>query len=513
MSAEVELKGPDFVKDGIAAEDVAEGSMLRGHAEGEAVLLARKQGKLYAIGATCTHYGGPLAEGILTGDHVRCPWHHAQFCLKDGRPRAPALNPVTCWKVEELSGRARITGKADAEVEHKVTHGPASLVIVGAGAAGNAAAEQLREQGYAGPVTMIGGEDSVPVDRPNLSKDYLAGTAAEEWIPLRGKEFYSAKKIDLLLGVRATKLDAKAKMVTLADGRALRYGALLLATGAEPNKLTIPGADLPHVYTLRTLADSRAIIVRAMKAKRAVVVGASFIGLEVAASLRARGLEVHVVAPETSPLERVLGKQVSALVRQVHEEHGVVFHLGDALVSIVADQVMLKSGASLLADLVVAGVGVRPALSLAQDAGLAVDKGILVDEYLMTSAPDVYAAGDVARYPDRRTGEKIRIEHWVVAERQGQAAARNLLGERQEFADVPFFWSNHFDLGISYVGHSEKFDEAQVAGDLAKRDAIVAYREKGIIRAVATIGRDKSSLEAEAAFERNDNEELERLLS
>jgi NADPH-dependent 2,4-dienoyl-CoA reductase/sulfur reductase-like enzyme/nitrite reductase/ring-hydroxylating ferredoxin subunit len=513
MSSDVELKGPDLAKDGVAAKEVAEGAMLLGHAEGEPVLLARSQGKLYALGAVCSHYGGPLAEGILVGDQVRCPWHHARFCLKDGKARAPALNPVTCWKVDETAGRARVTGKASAAPAAKApAKGPSSVVIVGAGAAGNAAAELLRDQGYAGPVTMLGGDESLPVDRPNLSKDYLAGNAQEEWIPLRGKEFYAEKKIELLLGTRATKIDPKTKTVTLASGKTLQYGALLLATGAEPNKLSIPGADLSHVYTLRTLADSRAIIVRAMKAKRAVVVGASFIGLEVAASLKQRGLEVHVVAPESIPLERILGKEVGELVRKVHEEKGVVFHLGDSPVSITEGKVALKSGASLEAELVVAGVGVRPALEVAQDAGLAVDKGIIVDEYLQTSAKDVYAAGDIARYPDRWTGGKIRIEHWVVAERQGQAAARNMLGEKVKFADVPFFWSNHFDLGISYVGHAEKFDKVQVAGDLRKRDAIVAYREAGIIRAIATIGRDKSSLEAEAAFERDDREALERLL-
>jgi NADPH-dependent 2,4-dienoyl-CoA reductase/sulfur reductase-like enzyme/nitrite reductase/ring-hydroxylating ferredoxin subunit len=513
MSGSVELKGPDLTKDGVAAADVAEGSMMLGHAEGEPVLLARSQGKLYALGAVCSHYGGPLAEGTLTGDRVRCPWHHAQFCLKDGRPRAPALNAVASWTVEESGGRARVTGKAAAPAAGTTAKGPSSVVIVGAGAAGNAAAEQLRERGYQGPVLMIGGDDSVPVDRPNLSKDYLAGTAQEEWIPLRGKDFYAEKKIDLLLGARVTKLDPTSKTVTLESGKTLQYGALLLATGADPNKLSIPGAGLPHVFTLRTLADSRAIIVRAAHAKRAVVVGASFIGLEAAASLRSRGLEVHVVGPEQVLLERVLGKEVGALVRKVHEEHGVIFHLGDSPVSISAEAVALKSGATLGADLVVAGIGVRPALGLAQDAGLEVDRGVSVDEHLQTSAKDVYAAGDLARYPDPWTGQKIRIEHWVVAERQGQTAARNLLGEKVKYADVPFFWTNHFDLGISYVGHSEKFDQMQVAGDLGKRDAIVAYREGGVIRAVATIGRDKSSLEAEAAFERNDQGALNRLVT
>jgi NADPH-dependent 2,4-dienoyl-CoA reductase/sulfur reductase-like enzyme/nitrite reductase/ring-hydroxylating ferredoxin subunit len=511
MSGGAELKGPDLAKEGVPAKDVAEGAMVLGHAEGEPVLVARSGGRLYAIGATCTHYGGPLAEGVLDGDRVRCPWHHAQFCLKDGNPRAPALNPVACWKVEESAGRVRVAGRIEP-AKPRERKGPESVVIVGAGAAGNAAAEELRNQGYQGPVTLIGGDASVPVDRPNLSKDYLAGTAQEEWIPLRGKEFYAEKGIDLRLGTQVVRIDTKARTVALDHGPALQYGALLLATGAEANKLQVPGAELSHVRTLRTFADSRAIIDRAAKARRAVVVGASFIGLEVAASLRTRGLEVHVVGPEAIPLERVLGKELGTFVRRVHEEHGVVFHLGEVPVSIDAQTVTLKGGAKLPADLVVAGVGVRPSFALAEQAGLAVDRGVVVNDRLETSAPGVYAAGDVARYPDPWTGQKVRIEHWVVAERQGEVAARNILGHDHPFVDVPFFWSNHFDVGISYVGHSEKTDSVQVAGDLGRRDAIVAFREGGAIRAVATVGRDHAALEAELAFERRDAAALERLL-
>jgi 3-phenylpropionate/trans-cinnamate dioxygenase ferredoxin reductase subunit len=513
MSGGVELKGPDLVQDGVSASEVAEGSMLLGHAQGEAVLIARSQGTLYAIGATCTHYGGPLGEGVLSGDRVRCPWHHAQFCLKDGKSRAPALNPVACWKLEEREGRVRVTGKAEAVAPPAPPRkGPSSVVIVGAGSAGNAAAETLRDRGYTGPITLVGAEDSVPVDRPNLSKDYLAGNAQEEWIPLRGKEFYAEKNIDALFGARVEKIDPRARIVTLGGGRKLTYGALLLATGAEPNRLQVPGANLPHVYTLRSLADSRAIIVRATSAKRAVVVGASFIGLEVSASLRTRGLEVHVVAPDTVPFERVLGRELGSFVRKLHEEHGVVFHLGETPAAITPGEVTLKGGAKIPADLVVAGVGVRPTLGLAEEAGLAVDRGISVDDRLRTSAEGIYAAGDVARFPDPRSGHKVRIEHWVVAERQGEAAARNMLGEDQPYRDVPFFWTNHYDLGISYVGHVEKFDAVEIAGSLERRDAIVAYREGGPIRAVATIGRDKAGLEAELAFERDDQAALERLL-
>jgi NADPH-dependent 2,4-dienoyl-CoA reductase/sulfur reductase-like enzyme len=298
--------------------------------------------------------------------------------------------------------------------------------------------------------------------------------------------------------------------VTLASGKSIAYDALLLATGADPIRLPTPGAELEHVHTLRSLADSRAIVARCAGAKRAVVIGASFIGLEVAASLRARGLEVDVVAPEAAPLAKVLG-EVGAFVRALHEAKGVRFHLGRKPASIAKDAVTLDDGATLACDLVVMGVGVRPAIELAKAAGIAVDGGILVNEALETSVAGVFAAGDVARYAIGG-GKRRRVEHWVHAERQGAIAALNMLGKRHTFTHVPFFWSAHYDVTINYVGHSEAFDAVHVSGSLEARDAIVAFREGGVIRAVATIGRDRASLLAEAAMERGDTAALEALL-
>jgi len=502
MSAPSELEGPDLGH-GIAATELQDGTMMLGHVEGEAVLLARRGDDVFAVGATCTHYGGPLAQGLLDGDTVRCPWHHACFSLRTGEAlHAPALNPTTCWDVDRRGERLFVIGKKAPAPRRAQVAVPASIVIVGGGAAAQAAAETLRREGFAGKLTMLSADASAPCDRPNLSKDYLAGNAPEEWIPLRPPEFFAEQKIDLVLGTRATAIDLAKKHVVVEGGGTHPYGALLLATGADPVELTIPGATLPHVHSLRTLADSRAIIARLGETRRAVVLGASFIGLEVAAALRTRGIEVHVVAPDARPLERVLGAALGDFIRGLHEEHGVVFHLGQTPTAIDAGGVTLSGGDVVEAQLVVAGIGVRPAVALAEAAGLTMDRGVVVDEHLQTSAPGIFAAGDIARWPDPHTGERIRVEHWAVAERHGQIAARNMLGGRERCAIVPFFWSQHYDTQISYVGHAEAWDRVDVEGSLAARDCAVRFERGGQTLAVVTIGRDLESLRTEVAMER-----------
>jgi NADPH-dependent 2,4-dienoyl-CoA reductase/sulfur reductase-like enzyme/nitrite reductase/ring-hydroxylating ferredoxin subunit len=500
MSDEKKLDGRDFSQ-GVPPGEIADGGMLLGQVAGEAVLLARRGQELFAIGGECTHYHGPLTEGVLVGDTVRCPWHHACFSLRTGEAlRAPALNPVSCWRVERRDGMVYVREKL-AAAPRRASAAAGPIVIIGGGAAGEAAAEMLRRKGYSGPITMLSDDDAPPCDRPNLSKDYLAGNAPEEWVPLRPREFYREQGIDLRLGTRAAAIDAAAREVRLADGGRCRYGALLLAAGAEPVRLDIPGADLPQIHYLRTLADSRAIIASATAARRAVVIGASFIGLEVASSLRARGLEVHVVAPEARPMEAVLGAEVGDLVRRVHEEHGVVFHLGETATGFDPGGATLKSGQRVDADFVVVGIGVRPRTALAEQAGMAVDRGVVVNEYLETSVPGIFAAGDIARWPDRLTGEPIRIEHWVVAERQGQTAARNMLGARERFEAVPFFWTQQHDLLLNYVGHARQWDRLDIDGRLDAKDCTVTYRRGGRKLAVLTIGRDHDSLAAEVELE------------
>lgn len=517
MSGEQTLQGPDLTR-GIALTELPDGTMRLGHANGEAVLLARRGDAVFAIGATCTHYSGPLAEGLMVDETVRCPWHHACFSLRTGEAlHAPALNPVPCWEVEQRDGMVYVTRKkerdplAPARPVTKRGATPESIVIVGGGAAGSAAAEMLRREGYERRITVIDADPDAPYDRPNLSKDYLAGNAPEEWIPLRPPGFYEEHGIDLV-PARVVALDPAAKRVTLDSGATHGFDRLLLATGADPVRLPLPGGELPHVHYLRTLADSRAIIARAKTSKRAVVIGASFIGLEVAASLQARGLEVHVIAPEARPFERVLGPQLAELITQLHQEHGVVFHLQHTASSIRPGAVTLDDGTTIDADLVVLGVGVQPAVALAEQAGLAMDRGVLVNEYLETSAEGIFAAGDIARWPDRHSGARIRVEHWVVAQRQGQAAARNLLGAREPFTAVPFFWSAHYDVTINYVGHADQWERIDIEGSIADRSCALAYRTGEKTLAVATVFRDRESLQAEADLERNDWTALRQLL-
>ena len=499
--------GPDFSLGILAAEFPASG-LLRGHVGDDAVLVARSGEEFFAVGASCPHYGASLAEGVLVDDTVRCPWHHACFSLRTGEAiRAPAFDALACWHVEQRDGKVFVTAKkttapqstSERAVPRSVQ--PSRIVIVGGGAAGFAAAEMLRREGHDGSVLMVSEDSDLPVDRPNLSKDYLAGTAPEEWVPLKPESWYVERGIDVRLNTEVVKLNVGAREIELVSGDRVPYDRLLLATGAEPVRLALPGASQDNVYTLRSLADCRRIIAAAQSGRRVVVIGASFIGLEVAAALRARSLDVHVVAPEKRPLERVFGAELGDFIRRLHEEHGVVFHLENTITAIEGNRLRLRDNSILEADFVVVGVGVRPRTSLAEKAGVRIDRGVQVSEYLETSVPFVFAAGDLARWPDRRSGGDVRVEHWVVAERLGQTAARNMLGAHERYADVPFFWSQHYDVPINYVGHADSWDELTVEGDVASRDCVVRYRRNGRLLAAASIYRDVQNLEAELALE------------
>ena len=409
---------------------------------------------------------------------------------------------LECRATRRQDCGARKAGAANPEATRQdCGHHPEKIVIIGGGAAGFAAAEMLRRSGYQNSVVMLSSDNALPYDRPNLSKDYLAGTIPFDYVPLRDDRFYADNSIDTRMGQAAVQVDIRSREVIVAGGDKISYDRLLLATGAEPVRLTIPGADQPHVRTLRSLADCQAIIERAKAARRVVVIGASFIGLEVAAALRTRNLEVHVVAPDKRPMERILGPDMGNFIRGLHEEHGVIFHLEDKAIAIDGKVVKLEGGSIIEADLVVAGIGVRPRLEIPEQAGLRLDRGVAVSATLETSAPGVYAAGDIARWPDPHSGENIRVEHWVVAERQGQAAALNMLGHAMPFTAVPFFWSQHYDVPINYVGHAEAWDEIVTEGNIMSKDCVLRFKRNGRVSAVASVFRDLESLEAEVLME------------
>lgn len=493
------------------AGELTDGEMKQVSADGTDILLARVKGKYHAVGALCTHYGAPLAEGVLSGERIVCPWHHACFNAATGDlEEPPALDALPCYGVraedeniivslpdESADRRTPLMTRRDASADGRL------FVIVGGGAAGYAAAQTLREDGFRGRVCLITREDRAPYDRPNLSKDYLQGHAEAAWMPLRPDDFYEEHGVELVCKKEVTRVDARAKTITFEGGETIGYDALLVATGAAPRRLNIPGGDLKNVHLLRSFADADSLIESAKSSARAVVAGASFIGMEAAAALAARGLEVTVVAPSAEPFASTLGPEVGALFRRLHEEHGVKFKLGSMVYRIEGtsrvEAVVLEGGERIETDVVVVGVGVRPATSFLAGVSLHEDGGVNVDSHLR-AADGLYAAGDIARFPDARTGERVRIEHWRTAQQQGRVAAHNMAGRATPFDAVPFFWTRQFDAGLLYVGHASRWDEIVYQGDVAGRDFIAFYVRDGRVSAAAGMNRDREMAIVEELF-------------
>ena len=487
---------------GIAASLLEEGKPVAGHVGGEPVLLVRHGGEVFAVGAHCTHHNAPLKDGLVTDGEIRCPWHHACFSLQTGDVTGPpAMSPLARWKVEQRGTQLFVTEKFRSKDPLAMRAVPKatlrSVVIIGGGAAGTSAAEALRINGFKGVITVVDPDADAPYDRPNLSKDYLAGTAPEEWLPLRPDDFHKQHGIRRVVDA-ATSIDAETRRVVLQSGNYISYDALILATGATPIRPKVPGVDLPHVHVLRTLKDCRALIAAIDPGTKVVIAGASFIGMEAAAALRQRKANVSVVAPELIPFAKVLGPTIGAALMKLHEQNGVQFHMGRMLNAIGKSDVMLDDGSALPAEVVLLGIGVKPDLTLAQTAGVAIDAGVVVNEYLETSVPRIYAAGDIARYPDKRSGRHVRIEHWVVAQRQGMTAACNVLGLQQPFVNVPFFWTQQYDTSVSYVGHAPDYTHIQVDGVPESGDCSASFMNNNELLAYVSIGRDYQSLEVES---------------
>lgn len=481
--------------------DLQDGEMRQVSVGKTDVLLVKLDGKFYAVGAHCSHYQAPLAEGVLSGSHVVCPWHNAYFDVTTGDQQEPPGLDSLCRYQVRVEGEQVIVSVSEDAPEHRnpamADYNPAAdgrtFVILGAGAAGAHAAETLRVAGYQGRIVMVTQDDRLPYDRTWLSKDYFIGKVSNEQMPLRSSQFYQERQIEMLLNKQAVKVDAIAKLITFADGDTLNYDALLLATGGKPRQLEVPGKELQNVFTLRSFTDTEQILSAAQQASRAVVVGSSFIGMEAASGLTQRGVAVTVVSPSL-PFKKILGEEIGQIFQQVHEENGVSFRLGRKVAQVEGNgkvaAVILDNGDRLEADLVVVGIGVQPATEFLEGIDLhANDQSVLVDEYLNT-ADGLYAAGDIARYPDWRTGESVRIEHWRVAAQQGRIAAYNMTGQPTKFRGVPVFWTMQFQFPLRYVGHAEQWDEIIFNGDLQQRQFIAFYVKDNQVLAAASSQRD-----------------------
>ncbi|GGK46409.1 apoptosis inducing factor family protein [Salinarimonas ramus] len=486
---------------GVPIDAFEDGTTLSGEVGGTRVLLARRGSEFLAVGASCTHLGGPLAKGLVSDDTVRCPWHHACFSLRTGRAiEAPAFDALPRYETEVVDGRVFVRDEIAPDTGRGIAEGEDRIVIVGGGAAGFAAADLLRREGHAGPVVILSEDADPPYDRTMLSKAFLQGAKGADDLALADPDGLAG--IEIRTATRVEAIEPQEKRVRLADGSTLGYSTLLLATGGEPRRPDFPGADHEAVRVLRSLEDARGVVARLSEGAKVVVMGASFIGMEAAAALAKRGCAVTVVAPQEKPMAMVFGEAFSDMLRALHEENGVTFRLGRKVGAYEDATAILDDGARLPADLVLVGIGVTPRTALAEAAGLAVGDGVEVDATMCTSDPHVYAAGDIAAFPDPQTGERIRVEHWVVAQRQGQTAALAMMGRVAAYDDPPFFWTKQYDLSVRYVGHAPSDATMEVEGDPAARDALVRIAAEDEVRAVATAGRDRAALEASEAMRR-----------
>lgn len=481
--------------------DLRDGEMKEVEADGQQILLARVNGSYHAVGAHCTHYGAPLAEGYLSGERIVCPWHHACFSAVTGElEEPPAFDSLPRFKVKikdceifvilpEKSSDRRIP-----PMEKRNLGDERQFVILGGGAAGFMAAQTLREEGFTGRIVMITREDRAPYDRPNLSKDYLQGHAESVWMPLRSDDFFDENDIEIFREKEATKVDARAKEITFKDGMILEYDSLLIATGGIPRSLPFQSGAQKNVLLLRGFADSDAIIAAAKEGSRAVVVGASFIGMETASSLRTRGCDVTVVAPDKVPFEKMLGEEIGRLFQKIHERKSVKFKLGTKVKSFEGGEkiqaVVLENQERIEVDFVVVGIGVTPTTGFLEGVELHEDGGVIADEFLC-AADGLYAAGDIAHYHDQRTNELTRIEHWRLAMQQGRCAVRNMLGKKTAFTAIPFFWTTQFDATLTYVGYAKQWDKIIIHGDLQRQDFLAFYVWDGRVLAVAGMNRNR----------------------
>ena len=479
-------------------DELENGKMRQFSVDGKDVLIARFEDEFWAVASKCPHAGANLADGVMSGDRVVCPWHNACFSLRTGKMiEPPALEDLERYSTSTESGTVYVDLSSSVEESglEREDSDDRTFVVLGGGAAGCAAAQMLRQMKFAGRLVLITESDELPYDRTKLSKAYLQQDDADDPDLLKPLNFYKRYSIELKTATKVTKLLAQEQKIIYGDGETIEYDALLIATGGKVKKLPMDGSDLKGVFTLRHAQDARAILEAAKQAQKVVIVGSGFIGMEVASSLNQQGLDVTVVTPSEVPFKKVLGEEVGKMLMQIHESHGVKFELESKAISFKGDgkvsSVELESGKVLPADMVVVGIGVEPATEFVEGIALdGNDKSIPVNQYLQ-AAPNVYAAGDIAQFPHFMTGESVRIEHWRLAMQHGRAAARNMMGENTAFESVPFFWTGQYDVKLRYIGHAEKWDDAIVQGSLAEKSFLTFYAKDGEVQAVSGIGRDR----------------------
>jgi NADPH-dependent 2,4-dienoyl-CoA reductase/sulfur reductase-like enzyme/nitrite reductase/ring-hydroxylating ferredoxin subunit len=458
------------------------------------VLLALAGGEIHAVSGTCPHYGGPLHEGALLGDLLTCPWHTARFDVTTGTAVSPpAFDDLAQYAVKRENGAVYVKRIKRPAEEIEVRPDKGTCLVVGGGAAGFAAAVTLRKEGFDGRVIIATAEVELPYDRPSLSKEFLSGDMDPGWVPLKDEQFYVDMKIEIFSGHQVYAVDPARREVLFANSTTLHYDKLLLATGGVPRTPDIPGVHLPSFYLLRSFEDARALRSVLEEGRRAVIIGAGFIGLEAAAALRSRGLEVHLVTPEKLPMEKLLGERIAARLLNLHRDRGVRFHLevfpeeirGGADVEGVA----LSDDTVLPADLVIAGIGVVPAIHFLEGAGVVEGGAVPVDRMLRTKTAHIHAAGDIAAVPHPVTGKRRRVEHWVEAQRQGQHAARAMLGFSGEYREPPFFWTSQHGLILTSVGDSGGHTRIAYRGDPEGDSFLAGYYRGKRLEAAAGVGR------------------------
>jgi len=479
----------------IKDNQLEEGVPLTVKAGKKNIILIRSGGKIYANSAKCPHYGAPLKHGVFSNHKVICPYHNARFNLTNGKMESPpALSDLTHYEVKVENGtifvKKAVLGFTSPGKKNKET-----VLILGAGAAGNSCAITLRREGFKGRVIMVTSESELPYDRPNLSKDFLSGEVKREWMPLNTEDFYRENEIEILRNYKAVEIDIQGRRVIFAHGGVINFDKLLLATGSIPRTPSIQGVNVPGFFLLRSLSDAESILQALKKIKKIVVIGAGFIGLEVASALRSRDLMVNVVSPEEIPMTNVFGDRIGQWIKRIHQDSGTRFFLSNSVSEIRGigrlKEVVLSSGETIPADMVIAGIGVVPAVTYLQGTPLTGDGGVPVTRCLETQINGIYAAGDIAITPDPFTGQMRRIEHWVEAERQGMHAARCMMGSKEEYREVPFFWSKQHEMVLKYVGYSRIFDQISYYGEVESGKFVAGFYEKGFLRAAAGSGMDQ----------------------